>query len=65
MESINVQQPHIGHIRKKYFSLYTVCIMDIERKIAAPDLELLPAPPFYHDDKARSGGTLYTIDLKV
>jgi hypothetical protein len=65
MESINVQQPHIEHIRKKYFSLFTICIMDIERKVAAPDLELLPAPPFYHDDKVKSGVDSYTIDLKV
>jgi hypothetical protein len=65
MESVIVQQPHIEHIRKKYFSLFTVCIMDIERKVAAPDLELLPAPPFYPDDKVRSVGASYTIDLKV
>jgi hypothetical protein len=35
--------------------------MDIERKVAAPDLERLPALPSYH----RSGGASYTIDFKV
>jgi hypothetical protein len=61
MESVIVQQPYVEHIRKKYFSLFTVCIMDIERKVAAPDLERLPALPSYH----RSGGASYTIDFKV
>ena len=65
MESIIVQQPHVEHIRKKFFSLFTVCIMDIERKVTAPDLELIPASPSCHDDKVRCRGALYTIDLMI
>ena len=65
MEGVIVQQPRIERIRKKYFSLFTVCIMDIERKSAAPDLELLPTSTSYLHDKVRSGGASYTIDLKV
>ena len=64
MESVIVQQPHVEHIRKKFFSLFTVCIMDIERKVKAPDLELIPSPSC-HDDKVRCGGASYTIDLMV
>lgn len=65
MDSEFYQQPYVEHIRKKYFSLFSVCIMDIERKIVAPDLELIPALPSYHNDKVRSGGAAYIIDLKV
>jgi hypothetical protein len=39
--------------------------MDIERKVAAPNLDLISASPPYHNDKIRSGEALYTIDLKV
>jgi hypothetical protein len=65
MESVIVQRSHVEHIRKKYFSLFTVCIMDIERKVATPDLEPIPPSPLYHCDKILSAGALYTIDLKV
>jgi hypothetical protein len=61
MENIIIQQPQIEHIRKKFFSLFTVCIMDIERKVAKPDHELLPVSPSYH----RPGGAPYIIDFKV
>jgi hypothetical protein len=65
MESFIVQQPHIEHIRKKYFSLFTVCIIDIERKSAAPDLGLMPVSPSYKDDKVRFREASYIIDLKA
>jgi len=65
MERVIVQQPHIEHIRKRYFSLFTVCTMDIERKAAEPDFEMLPSAPSCYNDKERSKGALYTIDLKV
>jgi hypothetical protein len=67
MESVILQRPHVEHIRKKYFSLFTVCIMDIERKVAGPDLELIPPSPLYHCNKIESAGagSIYTIDMKV
>jgi hypothetical protein len=66
MESVIVQQSHVERIRKKYFSLFTICVMDIERKVAMPELELLPAPPSCHNEEIRSGGgASYIIDLKV
>jgi hypothetical protein len=65
MESVIFQQPHVEHVRKIIFSLYTVCIMDIERKVEAPDLEMIPAWQFYHNDSVRPGRASYTIDLKV
>jgi len=65
MESIIVQHPYVERIRKKYFSLFTVCIMDIERKPTASDVDLFPGPPFYHNDKDRPSGTSYSIDLKI
>jgi len=65
MESISVQNPQIERIRKKYFSLFTFCIMDIERKSIASGIDLLPGPPFYHNDKDRPLGTSYVIDLKI
>jgi hypothetical protein len=65
MESVSVQQPHIEHIRKKCFSLFTFYIMDIERKLTKPELGLKPILPSYHDDKVRFEGVSYTIDLKV
>jgi hypothetical protein len=65
MDSVIVQQPCVEHIRKKYFSLFTVCIMDIERKSAETDRELLPSFPSYLRDKVRSGVAPYSIDLKV
>jgi len=65
MKSVIVQQPHVERIRKKYFSLFTFCILDIERKAASPELELIPAPPSYSDGKVRFCKSSYTIDLKV
>ncbi len=65
MDSAFYQQPYVEHIRKKYFSLFSVCITDIERKIVAPDLDLIPSLPSYHNDKVRSKGAVCIIDLKV
>jgi hypothetical protein len=65
MERSIVQQPHIEHVRKITFSLYTVCNIDIERKVEEPDLELITACRGYNSDKVSSGKTSYTIDLKV
>lgn len=65
MKSVIVQQPQVERIRKKYFSLFTVCILDIERKAASPELELIPAPQSYSDGKVGFGEASYTIDLRV
>jgi hypothetical protein len=65
MENFIFQQPQVEHVRKIIYSLYTVCIMDIERKVEAADLEQMPAWQFYHNDKVRHRRASYTIDLKV
>jgi hypothetical protein len=65
LESIIYQKPYVEHIRKKYFSLFSICIMDIDRQGVTPNLELITAPPSFHNDKVRSVGAAYTIDLKV
>jgi hypothetical protein len=41
METIFHQQTHVEHIRKKIFSLFTICIMEVERKTTMPDLGLV------------------------
>jgi hypothetical protein len=64
MEGVFYQQPYVEHIRKKYL-LFTVCIMDIERKVTPLCINFNPTLPFYHNDNVKYGETSYTIDLKI
>jgi len=65
METIFHQQTHVEHIRKKIFSLFTICIMYVESKTTTPDRELVRVVQYHTKERARSGKDSCIIDVTV
>ncbi len=62
MEHIFEQETHVKHVRKRIFSLFTVCIMDYEKIVTTPEMR----PTLQsHMKKVQNGCGPYLIDLQV
>jgi len=65
MEHIVEQQTHVVHVRKRIFSLFTICIMDSEKIVTTPHLVEMRPTLQPQMEKVQNGRVPYLIDLQV
>jgi hypothetical protein len=65
MEHIVAQQTHVKHVRKRIFSLFTVCIIDFEERVTTPHLVETRPILQSHIEKVQNGRVSYLVDLRV
>ena len=65
MEHIFEQQTHVKHVRKRIFSLFTICIIDYEKIVTTPHLVEMRPTLQSHMEKVQNGKVPYLIDLRV
>ena len=65
MEHIVEQQTHVVRVRKRIFSLFTICIMDSEKIVTTPHLVEMGPTLQSRREKVQNGRVSYLIDLQV
>jgi hypothetical protein len=65
MEHIVKKQTHVVHVRRRTFSLFTICIVDSEKIVTTPQRVEMRPTPLSHMEKMQNGRVSYLIDLKV